>query len=63
MKSRSEKVAVIGSGIAGLSAAVRLAVAGKQVVVYEQNAYTGGKVSAFPIRYGTFTVHPPASRG
>lgn len=58
MKSRSENVAVIGSGIAGLSAAVRLAVAGKQVVVYEQNAYTGGKVTAFERNGFRFDMGP-----
>ena len=47
MNTHPQKIAVIGSGVAGLSAAVRLAVAGNQVVVYEQNAYTGGKVTAF----------------
>ncbi|MFM8322593.1 MAG: FAD-dependent oxidoreductase, partial [Chloroflexota bacterium] len=30
-------IVVIGAGIGGLSAAIRLAAAGRQVVVYEQN--------------------------
>jgi len=47
MTKNPPPVAVIGSGIAGLSAAIRLAVRGKQVVVFEQNSYTGGKVTAF----------------
>lgn len=38
---------VIGSGVAGLAAAVRLAVQGFSVSVYEKNASPGGKLSAF----------------
>lgn len=38
---------VIGSGIAGLAAAVRLQVKGYQVTVFEANAYPGGKLSQF----------------
>jgi phytoene desaturase len=44
---KDSRVAVVGSGIAGLSAAIRAAVAGAEVHVYEQNSYTGGKVTAF----------------
>jgi phytoene desaturase len=39
------KIAVIGSGIAGLAAASRLASAGHGVTIYEKNSYTGGKIS------------------
>ena len=39
------KVTIIGSGIAGLASAVRLACAGHQVTVFEANAYPGGKLS------------------
>ena len=35
---------IIGAGIGGLSAAIRLAAAGKQVVVLEQNERVGGKM-------------------
>ena len=38
-------IAIIGSGIAGLATAVRLASKGHQVKVYEANAYPGGKLS------------------
>lgn len=37
-------IIVVGAGIGGLSAAIRLAAAGKQVIVYEQNGQVGGKM-------------------
>ncbi|MEY5048573.1 MAG: phytoene desaturase [Bacteroidota bacterium] len=40
-----KKVAIIGSGIAGLASAVRLAVKGYAVEVFEANSYTGGKLT------------------
>lgn len=43
----SGKVIVIGSGVAGMAAAIRLAVQGFMVQVYEKNSYPGGKLSAF----------------
>jgi phytoene desaturase len=43
----SKKVIVIGSGIAGLAAAIRLAVQGFAVEVYEKNNEPGGKLTAF----------------
>lgn len=41
------KAIVIGAGVAGLSVAVRLAVQGYAVEVYESNDYPGGKLSKF----------------
>ena len=41
---RSGQVVVIGGGIGGLSAAIRLAVAGRPVTLLEQNATVGGKM-------------------
>jgi phytoene desaturase len=41
------KVVVIGSGVAGMATAIRLAVQGFDVAVYEKNDYPGGKLSAF----------------
>ncbi|MRX47949.1 1-hydroxycarotenoid 3,4-desaturase CrtD [Pedobacter puniceum] len=41
------KAIVIGAGIAGIASAVRLALKGYQVDVYESNAYPGGKLSEF----------------
>ena len=42
-----KKAIVIGSGVAGLASAIRLAVKGFEVTVYERNAYPGGKLSHF----------------
>lgn len=39
-----DKVIVIGTGIGGLSAAIRLAAMGKQVIMFEQNTAVGGKM-------------------
>jgi phytoene desaturase len=39
------KVAIIGSGVAGLAAAIRLASLGYEVDVFEKNNYPGGKLS------------------
>lgn len=42
-----KKAIVIGAGIAGIAASIRLAVKGYQVQVFEANAYPGGKLSQF----------------
>lgn len=41
------KIAVIGSGVAGMASGARLAAKGHEVHVYESNSYPGGKISAF----------------
>jgi phytoene dehydrogenase-like protein len=48
MTSGSKKrVAIIGSGIAGMSAAIRLAANGYEVTVYESSSVPGGKLHEF----------------
>lgn len=42
-----KKAIVIGAGIAGIAAAIRLAQQGWQVTIIEKNAYAGGKLSHF----------------
>ena len=41
------KVAIIGAGIGGIAAAIRLANQGYDVEVFEANSYAGGKLSQF----------------
>ena len=41
----SKKAIIIGAGIAGIASAIRLAVNGYQVEVFEVNGYPGGKLS------------------
>ncbi len=42
-----QKALVVGSGVAGIAASIRLAVKGYEVAVYEKNSYPGGKLTAF----------------
>lgn len=52
----NKRVIVIGAGIGGLSAAIRLAVSGHRVTVYEKNPQVGGKmyeISAGGFRWDT----------
>jgi heterodisulfide reductase subunit A-like polyferredoxin len=52
------KVIVIGAGIAGLAASLRLASKGYEVHVYEANAYPGGKLSEFKLGNYRFDAGP-----
>jgi phytoene desaturase len=56
--SHSKKAIVIGAGTAGLASAIRLAVQGFEVAVYEKNAYPGGKISEFTIEGYQFDAGP-----
>ena len=49
---------IIGSGIAGLAAATRLAVAGFEVRVFESNAVPGGKITMFEKKGFRFDAGP-----
>ena len=42
-----KKAIIIGSGVAGMAVAIRLAVQGFEVSVYEKNNYPGGKLHHF----------------
>ena len=43
----AQKAIIIGAGISGIAAAIRMAVKGYTVDVYESNGYPGGKLTAF----------------
>jgi phytoene desaturase len=45
MSLSNSKVLVVGAGIAGLAAAIRLRAAGHEVMVFDQNPYVGGKLA------------------
>jgi len=47
--SEPRRVAVVGAGIAGLTAAATLAERGHAVTLYEANDYLGGKIGAWPV--------------
>ena len=53
-----EKVIVIGAGMGGLSAAIRLQLAGYNVEIYEKNQTPGGKMSQIKAEGYTFDVGP-----
>lgn len=53
-----KKAIIIGAGVAGLATAVRLAVQGLEVSVFEKNAYPGGKLSHFTIGNYHFDAGP-----
>ncbi|MFN4083706.1 MAG: 1-hydroxycarotenoid 3,4-desaturase CrtD [Bacteroidia bacterium] len=52
------KIAVVGSGIAGLACAVRLAANKHDVYVFEKNEFPGGKLSEFNIDGFRFDAGP-----
>lgn len=56
--NNSSRAIIIGAGIAGLASAIRLAVQGMDVVVYEKNDHAGGKLSAFEMSGYHFDAGP-----
>ena len=52
------KIGIIGAGIAGLAAAVRMAAHGYEVDVFEANPYPGGKLSEFRLGGYRFDAGP-----
>ncbi|AFL83585.1 phytoene desaturase [Belliella baltica DSM 15883] len=53
-----QKSIIIGAGIAGIAAAIRLAVKGYLVDVYEANSYPGGKLSEITLKGYRFDAGP-----
>ncbi len=54
----SKKAIVIGAGIAGLAASIRLAVQGYAIEVFEKNEVPGGKLSSFELGEYKFDAGP-----
>lgn len=54
----SKKTIIIGAGIAGLAASVRLALKGHSVEVFEANSYPGGKLSQIQLKGYRFDAGP-----
>lgn len=53
-----KKAIVVGAGVAGLAASIRLAIKGYRVQVFEQNSYPGGKLSSFSLKGYRFDAGP-----
>jgi phytoene desaturase len=53
-----KKALVIGSGIAGLASAIRLAAKGYNVAIYEANSYPGGKLTTVQLEQYRFDAGP-----
>ncbi len=58
MNSQPERVVVIGAGMGGLAAAIRLAAAGCAVTLIEAQAAPGGKMRALPSPAGPIDAGP-----
>lgn len=52
------KIGIIGAGIGGIGAAIRLACKGHDVTVFEANTYVGGKLSSFLLGGYRFDAGP-----
>ncbi|MCR9126819.1 MAG: phytoene desaturase family protein [Rhodobacteraceae bacterium] len=52
------RVVIVGAGIGGLAAAVRLAAAGTQVIVLDRQAHAGGKIRTLPSDAGPVDAGP-----
>ena len=52
------KIVIIGSGIAGMAAAIRLKSVGYNVEIFEANSYAGGKLTAFESNGYRFDMGP-----
>ncbi len=53
-----QKAIIIGAGIAGIAAAIRLTLKGYEVAVYEANAYAGGKMAQINLNGFRFDAGP-----
>ncbi|PZX54592.1 phytoene desaturase [Algoriphagus ratkowskyi] len=58
MKSNHTQALIIGAGIAGIAASIRLALKGYSVIVFEANTYPGGKLSEIHLGEYRFDAGP-----
>ncbi|MFQ3663235.1 MAG: FAD-dependent oxidoreductase, partial [Chloroflexaceae bacterium] len=58
MQPSANRVIVVGAGLGGLAAAIRLAAAGRQVIVLEKNERVGGKLNLLREAGYTFDTGP-----
>lgn len=58
MDQSAQKIVVIGAGMGGLCAAIRLAVAGMSVTLIETQSHAGGKMRAIPSEAGPIDAGP-----
>lgn len=58
MKGTPQKAVIIGAGVAGIAASIRLAALGYRVDVLEANSYPGGKLSEFTQESYRFDAGP-----
>jgi phytoene dehydrogenase-like protein len=57
------KIGIVGSGMGSLGFAIRSAVAGHQVTVFEANSYPGGKLAQIETNWAfALMPAPPFSR-
>ena len=54
-----KRVGIVGSGVSGLSASIRLSNMGYEVNVFEANKYPGGKLTSFKLGNYRFDAGPP----
>jgi phytoene desaturase len=57
-KEKEKKAFIIGAGVGGLAAAIRLQMKGYQVTVFEKNSYPGGKLSDIKLDNYCFDAGP-----
>lgn len=55
-----KKIIVVGAGVSGLAAAVRLQKLGYDVTLYEKEGQPGGKMNQIKENGFTFDVGPPS---
>ncbi|MDQ3047866.1 MAG: phytoene desaturase family protein [Bacteroidota bacterium] len=58
MKEKSKSCVIIGSGVAGMAAAIRMRNKGYRVDVYEANSFPGGKLSTESLKGYRFDMGP-----